>query len=192
MFAEHQPLIAADACASPEGLARAAVFVFGTIRQPFARACPRIARFGTGASGISAIRARAREFVRDAPKHYARLEGCRTPTAALEYLAGNVPGLALAKAGFLVQMLRGDIGCIDTVNAALYRVPYAERFGRYKQRSAYGRARALLAYVALCDKLGGSARLWDTWCEHVGSRGSWHGAEHVSRTHVTTIRAVRV
>jgi len=136
---------------------------------------------------LSAVRERARLFVRDAPKHYARLERCRTPTAALEYLAGNVPGLGLPKAGFLVQLLRGDVGCLDTVNIALYSVN-AEAFSRYKQRSAHGRARALLAYVKLCDKLGGAERLWDVWCAHVGARDTWKGAEHVSLAHVTTIR----
>ena len=191
MFAEHQPTIAAEACASPTGLARAAVFVLGTIRQPFKQACPRIVARGPDASQIGAIRLRAREFVRRAPQHFARLEECRSPTAALEYLAGNVPGLALPKAGFLVQMLRGDVGCLDTVNVALYRVDLS-RFDRYKARNAYGRARALLAYVKLCDKLGGAEYLWDQWCEHVGSRDGWKGAEHVSRTHVVTFKQARL
>ena len=47
--------------------------------------------------------------------------------AVFEYLLANVKGLAQAKAGFCVQLIFGEMGCIDMHNVNLYSQFYLDR-----------------------------------------------------------------
>ncbi len=47
--------------------------------------------------------------------------------AVFEYLLSNVKGLAQAKAGFCVQLIFGEMGCIDMHNVNLYSQFYLDR-----------------------------------------------------------------
>ncbi|OJW13156.1 MAG: hypothetical protein BGO49_20375 [Planctomycetales bacterium 71-10] len=47
--------------------------------------------------------------------------------AVFEYLLANVKGLAQAKAGFCVQLIFGEMGCIDMHNVNLYSQYYLDR-----------------------------------------------------------------
>lgn len=99
----------------------------------------------------------------------------------------KVPGLGLAKAGFLCQLTTGDGGCLDMHNI--------ERF-QLDTRHLTIPNRAKLAdqlqviddsisfYLKLCEQCGGSEKLWDEWCEVVNDRVStFHNADDVSRRH---------
>lgn len=47
--------------------------------------------------------------------------------AVFEYLLANIKGLAQAKAGFCVQLIFGEMGCIDMHNVNLYSQYYLDR-----------------------------------------------------------------
>ena len=76
-----------------------------------------------------------------------------------DHLCKTVPGLGPVKAGFIVQMCYGKLGCIDTVNL--------KRFGLKKTSAVPHIYREQL-------KLTGenSQRMWFAWCEAVADRGN--------------------
>ena len=96
----------------------------------------------------------------------------------------RVPGLGLAKSGFIVQMLYGMSGCIDTHNLT--------RFNLHRRRFACGTKatdrRRIGEYNDMVGRLGGTARLWDEWCIYVADRdANYVDADHVSRLHLTPL-----
>jgi hypothetical protein len=100
----------------------------------------------------------------------------------------EVPGLNTVKAGFVAQILGFHVGCIDSVNAELYNI----KVGSFKiapNQTARTRSAKIAAYVTLCNRLGGPAFLWDTWCEFIGQKyGQFGGADEVSEQHWDSIR----
>ena len=81
-------------------------------------------------------------------------------------LATQCPALGLAKGGFLCQMVGIDVGCLDTHNIDKYAIS-RDAIRLRKEGAAATKARAIGAYVDLCQRLGGSAYLWGAWCEYV-------------------------
>ena len=97
-----------------------------------------------------------------------------------KYLIKNVKGLALAKAGFVVQLILGKYGCIDSVNTKVYKslldfeLPGGLSFpkGNKEVKDALeltkGGKRDLGLYLKALHILGGdnhAQKLWDDWCE---------------------------
>lgn len=115
------------------------------------------------------------------------------PFDRLVLLASECPGLGLPKAGFLVQLSMGarnvSIGCFDLHNIARYEVKLPS-FS--KKASQPTRIRAALAYVDLCERLGGSEEMWNTWCFHMARVDArFADAAHVSRLHRVCVRGGR-
>jgi len=95
-----------------------------------------------------------------------------------------VTGLGLVKAGFLIQLAFGEIGCIDSRNM--------EQFGinrntlRYaKTTSKAIRLRKADNYIKLCASIGSCSFLWDNWCNELAlnnperyKSGHFVSAEH--------------
>ena len=94
----------------------------------------------------------------------------------------KVKGIGLAKAGFILQLSCGLGGCLDShnvrrfgINTSVLRLSANER----KRRDS------ILRYLDLCNTLGGSEYLWDSWCELIYERQRkwWMCAEQVSAAH---------
>ncbi len=97
----------------------------------------------------------------------------------------TVPGLGLAKAGFVCQLTRGWVGCIDSHNARRYDVAAAQL--RYpKGLTIKTQAIKLQGYLDLCEKIGGSEYLWREWCYLMAGRypQKYARPEDVSTQHV--------
>jgi len=104
----------------------------------------------------------------------------------------KVPGLGLAKAGFLAQLTTGHGGCLDMHNVARFglspdswkirpRVDVADQLVEIDSKISF--------YLHLCDACGGSEKLWDDWCNYLNDAVStFNGAEDVSRRHVTYLK----
>ena len=102
---------------------------------------------------------------------------------ALLKLFLHVPGLGLVKAGFVVQLAVGQIGCIDSHNIKKYginpntlKVP-VNASPRLKDKK-------IAAYIELCESIG-CADLWDNWCQLIADKQAKHFASGnaVSRAH---------
>jgi hypothetical protein len=121
---------------------------------------------------------------------FARVQACRNGDIWVEDLMRDllrVPGLGMAKAGFVVQLLTGEAGCMDMHNI--------ERFGLKPDTWAVRKYKAvdkqlrevdekIAHYLDLVDACGGTEVLWDEWCEYVAaSYSTFHNADDVSRRH---------
>ena len=106
-------------------------------------------------------------------------------------LATQCPALGLAKGGFLCQMVGIDVGCLDTHNIDKYELP-RDALRLRKEGAAATKARAINAYVALCDRLGGSAFLWGAWCEYVADLypDVYASGRDVSARHVAYVNGI--
>jgi hypothetical protein len=104
----------------------------------------------------------------------------------LSYLA-DLPGLGLAKGGFLAQLVWGVVGCLDSHNVARFGLN-ANQFAAYRFKSAKTattRQKLVRQYLALCEECGGCETLWNDWCAYVADRDivNYQGADHVSGLH---------
>ena len=100
-------------------------------------------------------------------------------------------GLGLPKAGFLTQLLTGEIGCLDTHNLKMYDIdPKQFRIdGNWKSVE-----KAIMSYKAACLHCGGSEVLWNEWCRNLATIRPqvWPDAESVSNYHVQIVRGETV
>jgi len=104
--------------------------------------------------------------------------------AELLLIVASCDGLGLVKAGFVIQLSIGEIGCLDVHNL--------RRFGlngstfKYGSNASYAlmRKKAEL-YIETCNKLGGCEYLWDSWCEYLAEKNPnrFRDADHVSELH---------
>lgn len=101
-------------------------------------------------------------------------------------LFATIPGIGPAKAGFCAQLIYGCGGCIDTHNIVRLGIdPNAIKSDRYKRaKGLQTRIKYLERYIALCDRAGGCAQLWDDWCTYVATkRGNGTTAYDISALH---------
>ena len=100
----------------------------------------------------------------------------------------SIPGIGIVKAGFVLQLCIGKVGCLDTHNLRMFGFSdSAFRFSKTTTRNtALAKARL---YIETCEKLGGSEFLWDNWCEFIASKYPKHftSADQVSQMHVDLI-----
>jgi hypothetical protein len=190
MFADHQPRISAFARRSPENFRRVACFVLCTIRMPLHHAAldtPYAIR-GEACGSIFGHKHNALAYLnRNVEDIFGELEylwsECASDDAMLRCVM-QIPGIGLAKGGFILQMVYGISGCIDTHNIT--------RFGLHERHFQTGSKatdfRRIPDYNAFVRKVGGTARLWDDWCAYVSDRdANYPSAEYVSRLHLTPL-----
>ena len=194
MFSTHQKAIADFALSSNVGLERTFRLVFLSIRQPFHSMAKQMRDvddnglqspylFGWKRDGLAFVRANAstiRETLKAVPAGYGDAQ------ALLE--VATVPGLGLVKAGFVLQLVTGSAGCIDSHNL--------QRFGLNANAFKYGsnasdalKRKKALAYLDACWKAGGCESLWNGWCDYVAAQQPkhWHSGFDVSAMHESAI-----
>ena len=96
-------------------------------------------------------------------------------------------GLGLAKSGFILQMIFGVVGCIDSENQKIYKVKVPELKG---SQSAKRRHELACEYVALCETIGGTESVWDKWCDYMAEKNPnvWDSGDAVSLEHQEWVR----
>ena len=103
----------------------------------------------------------------------------------------TVPGLGLAKAGFVVQLTRGLIGCVDGHNAEAYDVRNNQLTFPKGRMTLKAQRHKLESYVRLTTAIGGSEFMWKEWCILVAAKypDKFDTAAAVSRQHVTIMES---
>lgn len=96
----------------------------------------------------------------------------------------EVPGLGIAKSGFVAQLIGFRVGCLDTHNLEIYEIA-PETFATYPKRAS-ARLALIESYVTLCEQLGGSEALWDRWCHLIADQQALYfdSADDVSDAHL--------
>ncbi len=195
MYRDHQPIIAINARKSAEGFKRACVFVLSTIRVglPTAVAATRTylktgerepgAFFGSKLDGLDYLDVHAERLWSLCEHLSATLDGRELENALVDVLI-DIPGIGLAKAGFIAQLIYGRSGCIDTHN--LIRFGLKEREFRPIPASAKPatRERHINRYNEFVEQVGGTEKLWDDWCAHVSSLQGYGTPDEVSAMHL--------
>lgn len=191
MFKEHQRQISDRALETDQGTIELFAFVFCTIQQRFDRMEQQmqdVRANGLDAKSLFGSKRKGLEYVFDNVQHLRTIlrrckEGVTCPIETLSEIA-EVPGLGLVKAGFVMQLATGHIGCLDTHNLNRFGLD-AQAFKYSKTATSTLKKRKAKLYADMCQQCGGSEYLWDSWCELVAAKypAIWNDAFHVSAYH---------
>lgn len=197
MFANHQPLIARFA-GTPDGLAKVLQLAILTAHAPFQRAVSDMEAvergerdslsvlFGWKFRAVSEVREHRETIFRHCREIIYHSNCTRELDDDLLAYVATLHGLGFAKAGFAVQMAFGRSGCLDTHILKRFGVPTGTARARYSEAKRPTTWRAKVKrYNDAVDTLGGSAGLWDTWCEHMAQihPKAFESAHKVSELH---------
>ena len=197
MFAEHQPKLAELGRSSPDGFERIATFVLLTIRVPLRDAVSdyRLLRrgehavrslFGAKHSGLAYIREHKADLWARCEYVYETSDD-ETAADVMLGIVSEIPGIGATKAGFILQMIYGLSGCIDTHN--LTRFGLSEKHFYYEKRwGAQRRAQHLRDYNKFCHSIG-TASLWDGWCNYLAENDpiNYASGDRVSSLHLVPL-----
>lgn len=205
MFASHQPVIGDWARRDPDNFVDVLRFVIATVQQSIESVPGILAEFrdlGSESRFAFDWKARALDFYGDQGEriHAEAMELWQVhkeaPDAAAGALTGyfaDLPGFGLVKGGFVAQMVFGVSACLDSHNMARYGVDprrfSASAFKGLKRPE--NKAARVAEYVALCNRLGGSEGLWNSWCDYVAALrpDTFESGFDVSRIHVDALGA---
>lgn len=192
MYADHQPRISAFARGSADNLRRVATFAICTIRMPLLDAAKDtpLAADGRACRSIFGHKHGALAWWRhNADALYDELEYLFETGAtenAMMRAVMRCPGIGLAKSGFILQMTYGVSGCLDSHNLARFNISAQ----RYDSGHKDTNRRRIGEYNDLCRRLGGTAHLWDSWCEYLAKRdfGRYDNAQQISGLHLAPLQ----
>ena len=196
MFRNHQPIIGDWAQNNPRALALVGAFVIFTIKTPLERAIVdyHAYRDHGDTSALWSWKLEAvQEFERNAAqRHTALCERRLGRPGDRDALLATVAlwrGFSFVKGGFLLQLVFGVSGCIDTHHERRLGVSIRHLGLSAPGRTAPTRTRKARAYHRLVDHAGGTEQLWNDWCRYVArERGSvWTDAHEVSRHHALSL-----
>ena len=187
MFSKHQPNIEEFARQNSDNFAQVVLFVSATIQQMF--------------HTVPAIMDDVREHGLDSKHLWGSKQDTWRYTLENKDLLfeavfsdmdledkllsiAEIPGIGLVKAGFVLQLCTGEVGCLDVHNL--------RRFGLSAQTFKLGKVKYLTArkkaslYIKTCLECGGSETLWDEWCQLIADKypQRWkNDANRVSEAH---------
>ena len=188
MFKKDQGKIARFASKKPENVAKVAEFVLLTIQRRFIE----VERHYTGELPIIGMTGITRKGIEFAYENSGLLhqiiytEGLTLAERILGVM--QTPGLAIVKSGFVIQLCRGECGCLDTHNIRMYGLDKNSFNG---QGTIPAITKRIHLYIQTCERLGGSEKLWNTWCKFIADKYSerYEGkASIVSKLHTLVIR----
>lgn len=190
MYLEHQPEIERYAKRSPEQMYNTLEFVIATANRHFSSVPHVLAT----KRGYSATQLTSLAFLYEGRHMVYRsiLDRQHDEVDLLRYLV-TLPYLGVVKAGFAAQCITGQVGCIDVWNRNAHGIaPSILRTPSPTARPATI-TKNLTLYCAACKVIGGSARMWDRWCQYLadaytpsGVYYPWRTADEVSAFHVST------
>lgn len=108
-----------------------------------------------------------------------------------------IPGIGLAKGGFILQIVNGSVGCIDSHNIRVYNNLIGNLIkdnpkgfikgslkGSILINDSFIKRLIPLGYISICNHLGTEA-LWDNWCQMISDKYPKHfkDADDVSMYH---------
>lgn len=200
MYQTHAKAIQSECFESPEAFRDVLLFVLATIQEPLERMPEHMLSIRNDGAQSPVLWGMKRQGYADVQKHYRALWNhiqCAAITQAPMWrercivdIVDKIHGINTAKAGFVMQLTVGAVGCLDSHNL--------KRFGLNKSAFSIAptvkkmatKMRKAHAYVSTCDKLGGCEFLWDSWCNHVaGLRPDvWADGDAVSAAHACSVQ----
>lgn len=196
MFQDHQPIVSQSARAGADGFKRVCQFVLSTIRVGLPTACDatrKLAKtgnrdpsafFGHKLDGLAYLETHAEPLWALCEHLAATLDGRDLENALVDALI-NIPGIGLAKAGFIAQLVYGCSGCIDTHNLIRFGMRATEfKYDKCRNYRPVTRQRHIERYNETVSQCGGTEKLWDDWCTFVSDAQRYGTPEQVSAMHL--------
>lgn len=168
-----------------EVIFRIIVMVLLSIRQPWAKVPEQfqhVGQYGASSKWLFGFKREGYFFAsRYAPDLRILLQSYDGNLDALIEKLMLVPGLGLAKASFVAQMLVNDGACLDSHN--LSRMGLSPKFTRIDKNVSNDLIRGRIrAYNNAWREYGDSAYWWNTWCSALVGR-DFATASDVSAVH---------
>ena len=191
MFKQHQVKIEIYADESPDNLARVIGMVLLSIQQQWTTIGKQLEDldrlgldskflFGSKKAGwdyITSNKVVLYNYIQDYK------QGKISIAEVLVELA-SIPGIAIVKAGFILQLTTGKVGCLDCHNLRRFDLsPNVFKVGKQISYNTFLKKASL--YVIMCEKLGGSEYLWDSWCNALADKypNTYKDGNEVSALH---------
>lgn len=190
MFLIHQSEIQKFAAASDENTFKVLRFVQVTIQQRFDSVPKMIEELNTTGS-VKRLTGRQRDAIEVYSTQRkivrAKIFGSDSVLEKLLFVA-SLPGFGLAKAGFVLQLCIGRVGCLDVHNLRKFNLKASAFTLRPGSKQNVVKAEK---YINFCENVVGTAHLWDQWCQFIAAKylTVYVDAEHVSRLHVDCIKS---
>ena len=103
----------------------------------------------------------------------------------------KVPGLGVVKAGFVMQLMFGRVGCVDVHNLKRLRSVKLTDLSFPKSLRDETKLKKIENYVQICKGNNSSEKLWNKWCEVLTykqcNRGRFKSGFDVSMFHLTAL-----
>lgn len=103
----------------------------------------------------------------------------------------DVPGLGVVKAGFVMQMMFGRVGCIDVHNLRRFYKVSQKDVTFIKTASDNTKRVKIDNYVNICRGNRSTQKLWDSWCEQLTdkkcNKSRFSSGDEVSAFHVQAL-----
>jgi hypothetical protein len=192
MFKTHQPMIARFMRKNPDALARGEVFTLCTIQKHFSSVGNQLKEIET--DGINAVclngakKRSYKEIIAMKGYLYEKVYSKEISLAEKLLEVSGLYGIGMVKAGFILQLALGKVGCLDVHNLARFGLSASVFKVNDKMTEATALRKANF-YIKTCEDLGGSEYLWNTWCKYVADLYPkiYRDACHVSKLHVDFI-----
>lgn len=175
MFEQHQPLIGQYARSHPDNMANVAIMCIITAHWPFDRVAHDFDQvvnrrnysvlYGWKQNAVNLAEAFSVERFNCMQGLYATTFDEDTKETLMLAEVAQWHGLGFVKGGFFLQLCYGLSGCLDIRNAETYEIPQSELRAPRKILKSATRIKKAGIYNKLCKRLGGTAKLWDTWCD---------------------------
>jgi len=106
----------------------------------------------------------------------------------------QVPGLGLVKAGFVMQMMFGRVGCIDVHNARRFRKVTPKDLSFSPTAKFTTRLQKIDNYIDICKGHRSTEKLWDQWCDLIADKHCNHFSTgwDVSKYHLEALVGVTI
>ena len=192
MFKQHQPIIEKYARQNPDNLEKVLVFVLTTIQKRLSTCVAQrkqINILGVNSVCLNGRKQRTyKEIVATKAYLYDKIFSDDISNAEKLLEITSIYGIGTVKAGFIMQLCLGEIGCLDVHNL--------KRFGLspnvFKVSDKMPQATAIRKanfYIKTCEDLGGCEYLWDSWCQYLAEiyPNIYTDANDVSDLHVNCI-----
>jgi len=192
MFKIHQPKIARFMRKNPINFSRGLSCVSNTIQTQFFTVGKRMTDIDI--NGVNAVclngtkRRTHKEIIAMKEYLYEKVYSKEISLAEKLLEVSGLYGIGMVKAGFILQLALGKVGCLDGHNLARFGLSASVFMVNDKMSEATALRKANF-YIKTCEDLGGSEYLWNTWCKYVADLYPkiYRDACHVSKLHVDFI-----
>lgn len=191
MYATHQRQIARFAKQSPDNFSQVCLMVLLSIMQQWStvgRQMQDVRANGLDSKFFFASKRKGWEYILENKQELYDVVYGKLPLEDKILMLSSIPGIQIAKSGFILQLCIGKVACLDVHN--LKRFGLSEntfKLGKTSYATALKKAKL---YVKTCEELGGTQSLWDSWCNLIAEKypNTYRDGNHVSKLHMDYLK----